>query len=454
MKITGFSINMGAERTYTSMESSFSKRETFVNPLTSVTGLSSGDRVSISREKASKILNESGFRANSKTIVKRKNTDAVESAKPAIEIMTKALTGRNITLTNLYTKSVEERSSNLPIQRSQQDLQQESIMRISTSYIHKERESISIASSGTIKTQDGMEISFNLLLEMQRGLVREEQEVTIGDARLLTDPLVINLSGGAPELSESLFSFDIDSDGAKDKIHSLGKGTGFLAFDRNGDGQINNGTELFGPSSGNGFSDLSALDQNNDGWIDENDDAFSKLVIWTRDENGESKLTDLESAGIGAIFTGSADSEFSLTGKDGQTDGMMRKTGIYVKNSGEVQNIFQMDLAKEMPETSQQSTSTARAGGREQNPIDRIAAARAEMLNDAREKLGKMKENMKKSLVQKDDSISGSAKDELMEKIQKRLEDLMKFFDAKLKETRTSSKKPNIPFEGKISTYA
>lgn len=440
MKINGFSIKMNSERSYSSSDVSVEKREMLTGPPLS----SKGDRVSISRESAARIINESGFSSSSKSVVRRRDAEPALAAKPAIEIMTKALTGKDISITNIFSKSSTERSSS----RLNTD-QQESIMSITRSFVHKEKETVSVTSSGTIKTNDGMEISFDLLLQMERGLMKEGSEVTIGDSRLLTDPLVINFSGAPPQLSDSIFSFDIDSDGITDKVRGLSKGTGFLAMDRNKDGEINNGTELFGPSSGNGFGELSALDGNADGWIDEDDEAFSDLMIWSHDEEtGSKSLMTLSEAGIGAIFTGYTDSEFSLKGKEGQTEGMMRRTGLFVKESGEVQNIFQVDLAKETPEASKTIPSI----GTPARQAEGTSEARATYLKEIREKLREMKDNMKKSLAANTDSAS--PRDELLEKIQKRLEDLMKFFDEKTRELKGSNNKSRNDSNLKLSILA
>lgn len=66
----------------------------------------------------------------------------------------------------------------------------------------------------------------------------------------------------AASLTERDFAFDIDLDGHADQIAFVGTGSGFLALDRNGDGEINDGSELFGPESGDGFAELAAYDLN------------------------------------------------------------------------------------------------------------------------------------------------------------------------------------------------
>lgn len=451
MKIKGFSINMGSERIYTSQDAAAEIRTTFKTPQNTLSTSFSDDRVSISRESSTRIQNENSFRAASKSVITRQNSETEEKTKPVIETIAKTLSGRKISVTSLYSKSAEERTTQQPQRNRQPETQTDSIMKISRSYIHKEKESTSITSSGKIQTSDGTEISFKLFLEMQRGLTKEGQEQTIGDARLLTDPIVINFSGRPPEISDSVFTFDIDSDGTDDKLHSLEQGNGFLALDRNMDGKINNGTELFGPSSGNGFGELSALDGNSDGWIDENDESYSKLVIWTKDKNGEDKLTDLKTAGLGAIYTGSTSSEFNMQDQEGNTQAVVRRAGIYVKETGEVQNIFQIDLAKDMPETGSQSQTLPAARNQRAEISAAVSDARISMLKTVKENIGKMRESISKNIASNNESHS--TKDDLMEKLQKRLEDLMKFFDEKMNQHNSKIKGIKPSSTKKLSTY-
>lgn len=65
----------------------------------------------------------------------------------------------------------------------------------------------------------------------------------------------------------------------------------FLAMDRNGDGEISEAQELFGPQDGthaNGFEHLRLLDSNKDGVIDPKDESFDKIVLW-KDKNADGK---------------------------------------------------------------------------------------------------------------------------------------------------------------------
>jgi len=99
------------------------------------------------------------------------------------------------------------------------------------------------------------------------------------------DPLVLNFEGNRAELTGAKFAFDLDQDGEQEHISFVGSGSGILVLDRNKDGIVNDGSELFGPSTGNGFNELASLDGDENGWIDENDAAYQDLSVWTRSCN-------------------------------------------------------------------------------------------------------------------------------------------------------------------------
>ena len=207
-----------------------------------------------------------------------------------------------------------------------------------------ETENTCYQARGVVKTADGREISFGVDLEMSRSFCAKYESMT-QEEYICTDPLVINLDSNIASVSDQKFLFDIDSDGKEESISFAGKGSGFLALDKNKDGRINDGSELFGTRSGDGFRDLAAYDEDGNGWIDENDSIFKDLKVWTKDENGKDILMDLRQANVGAIYLGSTETEFSLNrAEDNHTDGIIRRTGLYLKETGEVGTVQHVDL--------------------------------------------------------------------------------------------------------------
>ena len=213
-----------------------------------------------------------------------------------------------------------------------------------TSGFYTEAESTTFATSGIVRTVDGRDINFNMEVSMSRAFTASINSLEV-ESYIKTDPLMINLDTDIGSVSDQKFFFDLDADGKEDEISFAGKGSGFLALDRNGDGKINDGSELFGTKSGDGFKDLAAYDEDGNGWIDENDAIFSQLKIWTKDEDGKDKLISLKDADVGAIYLGNADTQFSLKDEDHKLNGEIKKTGIYLhESSGEVGTVNHVDL--------------------------------------------------------------------------------------------------------------
>lgn len=207
-----------------------------------------------------------------------------------------------------------------------------------------EEERLEVQAAGIIKSQEGQEIQFKVALKMGRVfMTREALNIRAGDAALV-DPLVINWDGRGVRLSESKTDFDLDSDGTPEAVSRLQPGSGFLALDENQDGLINNGRELFGPQSGNGFAELAQYDQDGSGWIDENDPVFSRLRIWTKNPDGPETLQTLADQRVGAIFLGSTDSPFQLTNYANESLGEVVRSGLYLKEDGSAGFAQQINL--------------------------------------------------------------------------------------------------------------
>lgn len=214
------------------------------------------------------------------------------------------------------------------------------------SYYYEEAEQTTFDTTGIVRTADGREIEFNLSLAMSRSFASYYENTYQEKAVTFCDPLVINLDGNIAELEDQKFYFDLDADGVEEYVSKLGKGSGYLALDKNSDGIINNGNELFGTKSGDGFGDLTIYDEDGNGWIDENDDIWNQLKIWTTGENGEDVLYTLKEAGVGAICLQRASTDFTMKDANNDAKGAIRSTGIFLYENGNVGTVQHLDLAQ------------------------------------------------------------------------------------------------------------
>ena len=174
----------------------------------------------------------------------------------------------------------------------------------------------------------------------------------------IVDPLALDLDGnGIRTVAANQFSgslFDHDGDGIRTASGWVGKEDGLLVYDRNGDGIINNGSELFGDATrlknggtaAHGFAALADLDDNGDGKIDAADKAFSSLRVW-RDLNQdgisqEGELLTLEQAKVRSLSTSFRNTNRSLG--DGNT---LAQEGSYTTTDGQTRQMGDLLLAND-----------------------------------------------------------------------------------------------------------
>ncbi|RYG96210.1 MAG: calcium-binding protein [Alphaproteobacteria bacterium] len=165
------------------------------------------------------------------------------------------------------------------------------------------------------------------------GIRLREERPDQDQAECNRDPLIIDLDGDrnvVRELYDSSAYFDLDNDGFRERVAWSLKNDGFLVRDLNGNGEIDNGTELFGTGNvdsngirngADGFAVLRTLDSNMDGIISSVDIDFATLRVWV-DANGDAitdagELKSLEELGLVSISLSTLQSNDLDCGCDG-----------------------------------------------------------------------------------------------------------------------------------------
>jgi len=191
------------------------------------------------------------------------------------------------------------------------------------------------------------EMEFNARVENPNGVVQVSGSVSIEiDIDVLIamsraedvqqgDPLALDIDGDG-DISLSSYqdgvNFDLDADG---RVDQTGFTTGqdvFLGLDRNQNGTIDDGRELFGDQNGsaNGFIELARYDENQDGAIDARDSVYDSLVGVRATQGGSMESISLAALGVQQILLANQDLE-----REAQGGNTISQIGSYITNSGE-----------------------------------------------------------------------------------------------------------------------
>jgi hypothetical protein len=203
----------------------------------------------------------------------------------------------------------------------------------------EEQQAMAFTARGSAVTADGRRIDLEVDLELYRQVASSRTtRITVGDAPV-QDPLVLSF-GALPGISAERVALDLNADGTAEQMPFVAAGNAYLVFDANGDGIVNDGRELFGPTTGDGFGELAAHDVDGNGWIDEADPVFTRLRLWS---DTESPLSTLAERGVGAISLARVDTPFRLSA--GENVAQLQSTGVWIGLDATVGTVHRIDLA-------------------------------------------------------------------------------------------------------------
>jgi hypothetical protein len=173
--------------------------------------------------------------------------------------------------------------------------------------------------SGAETAQAAESITVNISVEVTQVT---EINVKFEGQQQSQDPIVIDLDEDGVEVSDVKqgVRFDLNGDGVKELTAFANGGDGVVVLDRNGNGVIDSGRELFGDQNdaANGFAELAKYDANLDRAIDAKDTVFDRLRVWVdRNSDGISQraeLLALMDAGIRSIGLSSRETNERVNG--------------------------------------------------------------------------------------------------------------------------------------------
>jgi hypothetical protein len=259
----------------------------------------------------------------------------LEGIDPKYRIMAlllEALTGEKITQAAFRPASSEPFAPSAPASSSPV---------LEYRYQMEEHSRMDFSAEGSVRLEDGTLRTFSLSIQWEQHF-SESLNLRMQDGKVMTDPLVISFDGTQP-LSANAFAFNLTGKEGESLPYLSGR-AGYLARDIDGDGEISGGSELFGPRSGEGFMELSALDSDRNGWIDSADSAFKQLRVWVVTDHADDLLT-LEEAGIGAISLQTVALDYTAKSGAASPIADYKEASVALGEKEGVYGIFEVDVA-------------------------------------------------------------------------------------------------------------
>lgn len=151
------------------------------------------------------------------------------------------------------------------------------------------------------------------------------------------DPLVFDLAGDGIDLRgvEDGVDFDLDGSGVRRQTAFIQGDDALLYLDRNGNGIVDNGLELFGDQEGHahGFAELATHDGNADSVIDEMDAIYDRLHLW-QDRNGDGVNQETESLRLREAGVQSVNLRFTEPYREDGKGNTLAQQSVFTRTDG------------------------------------------------------------------------------------------------------------------------
>ena len=222
-----------------------------------------------------------------------------------------------------------------------QSFQQGDILSVEQWTVSKQQLNYQVQGKLNINEQE-LSLNYNFALSSERTSYSKVEMSAVA----LKDPLIVQF--GAQGLGEikGQKNFKINQDNKIDQLPIFSGDVGYLVYDQNNNQQADNGSELFGPKTGQGFAELALLDSNKNGFIDADDEQFDQLYLWqpSDDNNQAEQWLSLKAAKIQAISLTTIQTPYDFYDQQGQIQAQLRLSSFAITDAGEGRGVHQVDV--------------------------------------------------------------------------------------------------------------
>lgn len=259
-------------------------------------------------------------------------------------ILVEALTGRKLELFDPgdMELSDEQQEAMDQLGELRQTLNQGWGIEVEVEETHTRHERARFQARARLRTEDGRTLDIDLSVVQER-LEQSKERWGWSAGEAPKDPLVLDFGIPGTRASWGHHEVDLDGDGTLDALPHFGRSSMYLVHDRDGNGQVTDASELFGPTTGNGFDELRALGQDGNGFVDAGDVAFSQLRLWKPGPGGGS-LVGLVDKGVGALYTGDISVPFRLLDGDNERVAQQQAMSFWVGEDGSAGTTRRVDV--------------------------------------------------------------------------------------------------------------
>jgi hypothetical protein len=274
---------------------------------------------------------------NSENTIEQDELLTLDAKTLNLKTLVESFIGREITLSSIQTEEAIEQSNNNANPNNSSLLFQ-----YSESYF--ESETSLFSATGNVLLASGETLNIDFSQYSERSFYEEINfELRVGEPEVV-DPLVVNINGTNLTLTPNRYAFDLNDDGTEENIAFATGGSAFLALDKNQNGTIDNGSELFGALTGNGYAELAQYDEDGNQFIDSSDSVFANLQLLRKNADGSDSLTSVKGAGIGAFYLGNNQTPFQIKDNNNDLQALVRRSSVFLREDGTNGSTQQIDL--------------------------------------------------------------------------------------------------------------